>query len=80
LNTTQRKQIIEQDFAILDTQLGRYPFAAGEHFGIVDTKLFYVELWAPKQASRFASQRSAPLRTDACAALRRHGPTLVTEA
>jgi len=43
------RQMVEQGFAILDPQLGRHSFAAGEHFGIADAALFYAERWAPEQ-------------------------------
>ena len=39
--------IVEEGFAILDPQLDRHPYAAGETFGIADAALFYAERWAP---------------------------------
>lgn len=44
----QGRQIVQQGFAILDPQLGRHPYAAGETFTIADLALFYVERWAPQ--------------------------------
>jgi glutathione S-transferase len=45
----QGRKLVETGFAILDSQLGRHPYAAGEEFGIADAALFYVERWAPQQ-------------------------------
>jgi glutathione S-transferase len=45
----QRRELVEMGFAILDPQLGRYPYATGEEFSIADAALFYVERWAPQQ-------------------------------
>ena len=39
--------IVEEGFAILDPQLGRHPYVAGDAFGIADAALFYAERWAP---------------------------------
>ncbi len=44
----QGREIIEKGFAILDPQLGRHSYAAGEMFTIADLALFYVERWAPQ--------------------------------
>jgi glutathione S-transferase len=44
--TDQGRQIVEEGFAILDPQLGRRPFAAGDGFSIADAALFYAERWA----------------------------------
>jgi len=42
----QGRAIVEEGFAILDTQLGRHPYAAGDGFSLADAALFYVEGWA----------------------------------
>jgi len=46
---SQGRQMVEEGFAILDPQLGRHPYAAGEGFTIADAALFYAERWAPQQ-------------------------------
>ena len=45
----QGREMIERGFAILDPQLGRHPYAAGDAFTIADAALFYVERWAPQR-------------------------------
>lgn len=45
----QGREIVETGFAILDPQLGRQPYAAGDSFTIADAALFYVERWAQPQ-------------------------------
>jgi glutathione S-transferase len=42
------RQIIQEAFAIVDSQLGTREWAAGNTFGIADAALFYVERWAPE--------------------------------
>lgn len=44
----QGRQMIEEAFAIADAQLAGRQWAAGDHFGIADAALFYVERWAPE--------------------------------
>lgn len=44
----QGREIVGQAFAILDPQLARHSFAAGETFTIADLALFYVERWGPQ--------------------------------
>ena len=39
----------ETGFAILDAQLARHPYAAGDSFTVADAALFYVERWAQPQ-------------------------------
>ncbi len=43
----QGREVVEQGFAILDPQLGRHAYAAGDRMTIADAALFYVERWAP---------------------------------
>lgn len=43
----QGRRMVEKGFAILDPQLARRDYAAGEGFTIADAALFYVERWAP---------------------------------
>jgi glutathione S-transferase len=42
------RQMIQEAFAIVDSQLGTREWAAGDTFGIADAALFYVERWAPE--------------------------------
>jgi glutathione S-transferase len=42
------RQMIQEAFAIVDRQLGRRDWAAGDTFGVADAALFYVERWAPE--------------------------------
>ena len=46
---SQGRQMVEEGFAILDPQLGRHPYAAGDGFTVADAALFYAERWAPQQ-------------------------------
>jgi glutathione S-transferase len=46
---SQGREIVKTGFAILDPQLGRHPYAAGDSFTIADAALFYVERWAQPQ-------------------------------
>jgi len=39
--------LVETGFTILDPQLGRFPYVAGDVFTIADAALFYAERWAP---------------------------------
>jgi glutathione S-transferase len=43
----QDRALVETGFAILDPQLGRAPYIAGDVFTIADAALFYAERWAP---------------------------------
>jgi len=43
----QGRQIIDQGFAIVDRELAGRDYV-GEHFGIADAALFYVEFWAER--------------------------------
>jgi glutathione S-transferase len=43
----QGRELVQTGFAILDPQLGRSPYVAGEVFTIADAALFYAERWAP---------------------------------
>jgi glutathione S-transferase len=43
----QGRELVETGFAILDPQLGRAPYVAGDVFTIADAALFYAERWAP---------------------------------
>ena len=43
----QGRELVETRFAILDPQLGRAPYVAGDVFTIADAALFYAERWAP---------------------------------
>lgn len=43
----QGREMVELGFAILDPQLARHPYAAGDTFTVADAALFYVERWAP---------------------------------
>ena len=43
----QGRELVETGFAILDPQLGRSPYVAGDVFTIADAALFYAERWAP---------------------------------
>lgn len=45
----QGREMVETGFAILDPQLGRHPYAAGDGFTIADAALFYAERWAAPQ-------------------------------
>ena len=45
----QGREMVETGFAILDPQLGRNPYAAGDGFTIADAALFYAERWASPQ-------------------------------
>jgi len=45
----QGRDMVEMGFGILDPQLGRHPYVAGEQLTIGDAALFYVERWAPQQ-------------------------------
>jgi glutathione S-transferase len=40
--------MVEAGFRLLDEDLGRQAFAAGDDFTIADAALFYVERWAPQ--------------------------------
>jgi glutathione S-transferase len=42
------RDMIQEAFAIVDSQLGGREWAAGDTFGIADAALFYVERWAPE--------------------------------
>ena len=42
----QGVEIVQTGFAILDPQLSRHDYAAGNRFTIADAALFYVERWA----------------------------------
>ena len=44
----QGKEMAEEAFAIVDSQLAGREWAAGDRFGIADAALFYVERWAPQ--------------------------------
>ena len=46
---SQGRAMVETGFAILDPQLARHPYAAGDSFTIADAALFYVERWAQPQ-------------------------------
>lgn len=41
----QGREMAELGFAILDPQLARHPYAAGDTFTVADAALFYVERW-----------------------------------
>ena len=45
----QGRKTVEEGFAILDPQLARHDYAAGDSLTIADAALFYVERWAPQQ-------------------------------
>lgn len=45
----QGRAMVETGFAILDPQLGHYPYAAGDVFTTADAALSYAERWAPQQ-------------------------------
>ena len=44
----QGRGMAELGFAILDPQLARHPYAAGDTFTVADAALFYVERWVPQ--------------------------------
>lgn len=44
----QGREIVEAGFRLLDEDLVRHPFVAGDGFSIADAALFYVERWAPQ--------------------------------
>ncbi len=43
----QGREMVETGFAILDPQLRRHPYVAGDRLSVADAALFYVERWAP---------------------------------
>ena len=45
----QGRDFADLGFAILDPQLARHPYAAGDTFTVADAALFYVERWAPQR-------------------------------
>jgi glutathione S-transferase len=45
----QGRAMVEKGFAILDPELARHPYAAGNAFTVADAALFYVERWAPQR-------------------------------
>jgi glutathione S-transferase len=44
----QGREMVEAGFRLLDEELGRHPFAAGDDFTIADAALFHVERWPPQ--------------------------------
>jgi glutathione S-transferase len=64
----QGGEMVEAGFSLLDEDLGRHRFAAGDAFSIADAALFYVEHWAPQMdielppnvASHFERMRERP--------------------
>ena len=44
----QGREIVNAGFRLLDQDLARHPFVAGDSFSIADAALFYVERWAPQ--------------------------------
>jgi glutathione S-transferase len=44
----QGREIVKKGFRLLDQDLARHPFVAGDGFSIADAALFYVERWAPQ--------------------------------
>ena len=44
----QGREIVNAGFRLLDQDLARHPFVAGDAFSIADAALFYVERWAPQ--------------------------------
>lgn len=44
----QGRRMIEDAFAIVETQLAGREWATGDRFGVADAALFYVERWAPQ--------------------------------
>ena len=53
------REMIEKAFAIVDDQLGRREWAAGDAFGVADAALFYVERWAPEADVKLPPNLSA---------------------
>lgn len=45
----QGRRMVQTGFSILDPQLGRHDYAAGDTFTIADAALFYAERWAEPQ-------------------------------
>lgn len=44
----QGEEIVHAGFRLLDQDLSRHKFVAGDNFSIADAALFYVERWAPQ--------------------------------
>jgi len=67
-NAPRGREIVEQGFAIVDTQLPRLREMAGD-FCIADAALFYVEFWAihcgidppPNCRAHYESMRAGPV-------------------
>jgi glutathione S-transferase len=64
----QGREIVNAGFRLLDQDLGRHPFVAGDAFSVADAALFYVERWAPQVdlqlplnvAAHFARMKERP--------------------
>jgi glutathione S-transferase len=64
----QGREIAGAGFRLLDQDLGRHPFVAGDAFSVADAALFYVERWAPQVdvqlpsnvAAHFARMKERP--------------------